>query len=303
MKNNLCSWQNVPRHIYMKGENGQGIFYNTEDCLYFLTLFSVLVRRYSVRTLGFCIMFNHVHALLRFPNKETQITFLTRLTQSFVHGYNVEYGRTGALFLHSYGHAPKETAKTVRSCIAYIGNNPVAGRLTRRAQDYRWNLCAYADSTYPFSASVSMKTAANPLRRAFRYVDTLYRMEQPLSYGAQRVIFNKLSTEGRKSIIDRIVTRYNFLDYSAWERLFGSKSKALYAMEANTGTEYDLPEDWEDYSMYRRMLQIAREYQFLSAGHGVDSLTDNEKLKLWKLISNHLTPKERQIRKFLHLFD
>lgn len=300
MKTKPHSPLNEPVHIYMKGKDGQGLFYSTADCLFFTTLFSVLVRKARIQTLAFCIMFNHVHALLRFPDTESQKAFVTRLVQSFVREYNEEYRRTGPMFLHSYGRARKKTAKQVRSCIAYIGNNPVAGRLCHRAAEYRWNLSAYSRERHPYSASVNLAESRHPVRRAIRFAHVLFRTGRPLTYNAQRQIFHALTGEERKSVLDRILSLYNMLDYASWEHLFGSRDRAFLAMESNTGTEYDLPEDWEDYSKYRDMLRIARA-DVLKDGRYVEDLSPSETSYLARSIKLRLNASDRQVEKFLHL--
>ena len=62
---------------------------------------------------------------------------MDRFTSWFVREYNSFSGRTGKLFKKNYGSAPKSDSKKIRSCINYIGNNPVEKSLCERAQDYR----------------------------------------------------------------------------------------------------------------------------------------------------------------------
>lgn len=299
MKNKGDGWD-VPKHIYMKGKDGQGIFYRTADCVFFITLLSTLVRKMPVQVLGFCLMFNHIHILARFRDGGGQVQFLSALIRSFAIAYNEEYKRTGPLFLHSYGQAPKQTAKKVRSCIAYINNNPVVGKQVAHAADYRWNLCAYRCSNHPYSRAIRLNSTRYPVRKAVAYIDYLYSTGQAVTYGAMRQMISGTTSDERRSLIDRILFQYNCLDYSSWDRLFGSYENALKAMEVNTGTEYDLMEDWEDYSVYRDMLQIARS-SVLTHRRGIDSLTGEEIAYLVFRFQRELHAKEKQIRKFLHL--
>ncbi len=288
----------VPRHIYMKGKEGQGIFYRTEDLLYFLTLFCCLARKYHVTVMGVCPMFNHIHYLARFPDTQTLVPFQSHLAKSFVKEYNGEYGRTGTLFQHPYGQAPKQTTKKVRSCLAYVNNNPVAGKLCVKAQDYRWNLMGYCDRCYPFSKGIKRETASPSVRRALSLVDYAHSHNKPLNYALQRQILATLNQEGRNSMTDYILSQYNCLAYSEWEHLFQTVERAFLAIESNTGSEYDLPEDWEDYSRYREMLRIAQ--PFLMGGKGIDALSTKEKSELALKIGCSVNAPQRQIEKFLH---
>ena len=94
---------------------------------------------------------------------------------------------------------------------------------------------------------------------------------------------------------------HNFLDYIALSQFYqGDIEKAVMAISANSGSEYDMPEDFEDYSAYQLMIKMASDA-------GIDMETCNfEKCSpgmLTQLIEKFTLAgfSLKQIRKFLHL--
>ena len=110
--------------------------------------------------------------------------------------------------------------------------------------DYRWNLMAYFASGHPFSDRIVLNKASQRLRQALRYVDKMREDDKPLDYRIQKMLFKGLNRKESKQLLDHIIAKYNFLDYSTILKYYGSFEKTLLAMDANTGSEHDLKEEW-----------------------------------------------------------
>ena len=203
--------------------------------------------------------------------------------------------------MRPYGYAPKTSAKKIRENISYIFNNPVVGNLTQDVDGYKWNLMAFRATDHPFSEKILLRKASNPLRRSLKLLQYYHGTDSPLTYVCQEKLFTGLDTYEKMQLTDRIISLYNCLDYEAIANMYGgSIDNAIIAINANTGNEYDIPEDKEDYSVYHRMLKIASK-------SGVDLKTcDFEKWpqeKLADMIRKYSRtgfPKT-QICRFLHL--
>lgn len=82
----------------------------------------------------------------------------------------------------SYGLSVKKEDKAIRTARAYVNNNPVEGRMCHRAEEWRWNFIAYADSKHPYSEKIMLSRASAGVRRAIKKVEYFRTAERPLLY-------------------------------------------------------------------------------------------------------------------------
>ena len=288
-------------HVYNNGVDGNIIFYSVRDTILFLTMFYHLAKRYEISTWAFCIMPNHVHSNVSAPSYEQFKSFHRDLFSRFTREYNKEHSRRGHAFILHFGYAPKTSAKRIRDNISYICNNPVVGCLTKTIDGYKWNLMAYRNSDHPFSEPIKLKTASYSLRMSLKKLSYFFDNGLHLTYARQTELFKGLNPNEKAQLTDRIIHMHNCLDYSAIAKMYGGNiNNAIIAINANTGNEYDIPEDNEDYSFYYRMMKMA-------STSGVDLKTCNfepwtyERLYvLIRKFSDAGIPRS-QIRKFLHI--
>lgn len=276
------------------------VFYSIADCLFYITLYSCLSRKYHIRTNAFSLMPNHTHSQQVVVSRQVFIAFNQELLSLFTRGYNIQHGRSGELFQKPFGSAPKIGGKSIKNNLSYINNNGAAGKLSRGVLDYRWNLMAYYDTDYPFSEKIVLNQASKRMRWAMRYVIELHGKNRPLDYRIQAMLFKGLNAKERKQLIDFIVVQYNFLDYSAITKHFGSFERALIAMDANTGSEYDIIEEWEDYSVFRTMTETFSKAGFKMETINFRSMERNSLHRIIRLL-RRVTRDKKIIRQFLHL--
>lgn len=285
-------------HIYLKARNGNVLFYRTEDYIYFLTLLYVLARRYGIDIDALCIMFNHVHLFVRAVSVNVFKAFCRDLQSMFSTGYNKEYHLKGKLMMRS-GYAPKSSHKSILSCLIYIVNNPVAGHLTKVALKYKWNLLAYYQSNCPFSEKLDKSRSRLRMREAARIVDYCYRQGKPLNYPVMQSAFKGLTSKERLTITDYIVSLYNPIDKGSFLKRFGDWETAMLAINSTTGTEHDIKETWEDYSVYLLMLKQCQRHNIKP--QQIHLMEKEEKLHLIRILSAVPNSKPEHIRRFLHI--
>lgn len=288
------------KHVFIKGRFGHGIFYRNADLLVFITMASVVARSMGLTVLAFCPMFNHVHILFKDIDEDSERRFIIRLETAFVREYNKEYSRKGPLFQRPYGRSLKKGAKIILGCVAYICNNPVAGKLCARAMDYRWNLLAYHDSSHPFSDPLAKKSCGNVLRLAFRKVDYFRSSGRILSYGALNSLFKGLSTYEARQLTDYIVSKYNFLSYESLSELYGSIDRMRLAVDSNAGAEFEIEDDFGDHSCYRKMLALVRRFGYDGKRMNFESISPEEYERLFRMIRSGTWAHPTSIKKFLH---
>ncbi len=287
-------------HLYLKAQGGNLLFYRSEDYLFFLTLLYVLAKRYGIRIEALCIMFNHIHIFVKPVRKSVFDAFCRDLQSLFARGYNVEYRRSGPLMMLS-GFAPKITQKSILSCLVYIVNNPVTGKIVRRAQDYKWNLLAYIENYHPFSERLVKRESSSRLRKALGIIDCFHMRGRCLNYAVLRLIFNCLTYEEKRQAMDYIILKYNPLDKNSLLSRFGDYGRAVIAFNASAGAEHDINEQWEDYSVYTKMLRTLLRSGLDHHGFRFGEMDKGDLLNLVQAFSDipHVT--EEHIRRFLHL--
>ena len=293
--------EDIPQHVYVRGTGGGIIFYSLEDCVFYITLYFCLSRKHGITTYAFSLMPNHAHSQQKAGSLKSFTAFNKDLLGIFAQAYNLRHGRHGPLFDKPFGSAPKQTGKLIKSNISYICNNGAEGKLSKGILDYRWNMVAYCKDSNPFSERVSTRHCSRKFLRARKLIKSFRESLTPLGYELQETLYKGLDHGEKMRIIDFILSEYNVLDREGMTLSFGSIGKAILAMEANSGSEHDIMEDWDDYSVYRRMIRCV-------TGEGMDirrvnfeSMGEKELIKLRRRLKKATGASERQLDKFLHM--
>ena len=290
-------------HIYQRTINRFNIFYDLEDYLVYYTIFSVAARQYGVIVLGLCLMFDHIHMLIKTGVRVRMSEFVRQVTCMFVREQNNDVGRKGSLFQARFGSAPKRGLKLLRTAINYLFNNPVEKKLCTRAEEFRWNFLAYAVSSHPFSDPLIIGQASRSLKRAIKEVDLAESEDRHLRYAQLKRLLSKLNERERMQLVDHIISIYNPFDYDEIIKCYGSYEDMLTAINSNTGSEYDIKEERYKFSdmEYVRMIDILHDAAGLKDIRKVTGLAIDEKMRLLELLRNHLSCANLPIAKFLHI--
>lgn len=233
-----------PEHIYQRSFDGGIIFYDVVDFLVFYAILSVYAKKYHITIIGICLMPDHLHILLFVDSKEHLSQFIRDYTSKFSKDYNADCQRKGPVFDPGFGSAMKWGGKKIRTAIAYLYNNPVEKQLTATAIEYRWNLLAYHGNKNPFSKYLAMNRSSLTYRKAAAMVKKLHSEDRLLTYQFLRGTFDALDSEEKNRLTDYIISVYNPIDYERLSGYYGGFDKMLTAINSNTGSEYDLKEDF-----------------------------------------------------------
>lgn len=290
-------------HIYQRTINRFNIFYDLEDYLVYYTIFSIAARQYEVTILGLCLMFDHIHMLIKSDARVRMSEFVRQVTCMFAREQNNEVGRKGSLFQARFGSAPKKGLKLLRTAIAYLFNNPVEKRLCSRAEEYRWNFLAYALSPHPFSDPLILGRASLSLKRAIKEVDLAESEDRHLRYVQLKRLLSKLDEREKMQLVDHIISIYKPFDYEEVIACYGSYEDMLTAINSNTGSEYDIKEDRYRFSdmEYVRMAEILYTTEGIKELRKVTCLEMDQKMRLAELLSRRLSCGNLPIAKFLHI--
>jgi len=140
-----------------------------------------LIRRYSTlyfaEVLGFCLMGNHFHILIKMipehkftdddiqkryeefygddgmfaagwiPSLREKLSslseFVREIKVGFARFYNKRHNRRGYFWGDRFKSVIVENGETLINCLAYIDLNPLRAGLVERPEDYRWNSIGY----------------------------------------------------------------------------------------------------------------------------------------------------------------
>ena len=259
-----------PVHVCQKGVGGQLLFYCLQDRLVYYTVFCTEARKYGIKTLALCLMYNHVHAFIQIKSKEVMSNFNKTVQMIYAREFSKASSIPGQVFLHSFVWAHKSTDKEVRNCLAYIANNPVEKQLVNNVLDYQWNFVRYALSDHPFSPSIKLRNASRRLRRSVARVRTFHQYDRFLSHAMLDELFAGLSTMEQRQLSDFIISQYSAIDHKAAAQYWGGIERMAASYQIVSGSEYDISEEKEDDIPYRNMLREVRrrgykgtEYQYL----------------------------------------
>lgn len=291
------------QHIYQNTVGGVLLFYNDMDRLVYCTAFAVTARKYQAQVLAFSLMYDHTHSSVRLEDPFKLGDFVRDYTSIYAMEFNRDIGRHGPLFQCAYGNAPKVGAKAIRTNVAYIDNNAVEKQLCMKAEEYRWNLIAFLDSTHPFSKKIDRSHASRRLLRSLKRVEAFSKADTFLPYPILRSMFDGLTEEEKEQLTDFILLTYLPLDKEERMSLYGNYENMLMAINSNTGSEYDIKEDFDTcpHTIYRELLQACQHSSFATNTKALLVLPSAEKKRIALALQLKTGASHYQLKKFLGL--
>ncbi len=130
-------------HIFNRGINGEDIFREERNYMYFLDLYVKHVEP-AVETYAYCLLKNHFHLLVKVRGegmgsgenqtfrvsktlkvlKHDPSTAFSNFFNAYAKGFNKAYGRTGSLFEHPFHRVMVTDDAQFTAVVRYIHQNP-----------------------------------------------------------------------------------------------------------------------------------------------------------------------------------
>ena len=205
-------------HVMLRGVNRQQIFEDDDDYRKFIMILhdmtspkDELKRPLPPRCAfyAYCFMPNHVHLLIQEKEEKLSKT-VKQIASRYAMYYNNKYEHFGHLFQDRFKSEPVESYSYFLTLIRYIHQNPVAGRLCQRVEDYDWSSWAeYTNAPNRVSAICAVTTVLGriPLDELREQVHTpLPKAQQVLDFDRYRGI---APTE---AVIDFLKSAYQVKD-------------------------------------------------------------------------------------------
>lgn len=134
---------NQPHHIIQRGNDGQMIFRDVDDCLAFLVWLREASKHFKVAIHAYVLMGNHLH-LLASPSDAAGLGRMMQWVGRFyVPYFNRKYGRAGTLWQGRFKTSVIESEQYFMLCSRYIEMNPVRAGLVSHPSEYRWSSYAH----------------------------------------------------------------------------------------------------------------------------------------------------------------
>lgn len=133
-------------HVYNRGNRKQNIFLSYRDYERFLKKVKEYKDEFKISILGYCLMPNHFHFLLRQGTDASLTSFMLRLGTSYAKYFNIKYREVGSLFQGRFKAKLVEKDEYLLQLSRYIHRNPrklLPPTPGVELDDYRW-------SSYPF---------------------------------------------------------------------------------------------------------------------------------------------------------
>lgn len=291
-------------HCYQRSAAGGLLFYTQRDYLVWFTTVCTVAPRYKVKILSMCPMPDHTHMAIVAQSRKDFYEFMGDSNRRFAKTFNDFTGQRGSVFESTFGSAPKLRPKDIRSCLIYIGNNPVERQLSKQAETYRWTFLAYASSKHPFSSKVVLRNVRWKLRKSVEEVRALHKLGKPLNYLRLHNLYDSLDKAESEQLTDYIISTYNVIDYEAALDYFGGNyDDMVHAMQVSTGSEHDLSETriGKTDTCYNKMTNMILKKYGLEDIHEILSWPAAKKEELFWFLRMNTNYMARQICKFLHL--
>ena len=128
----------LPHHVVQRGNRRQDVFFCTEDREFYLELLRRYSEIYSVSTLAYCLMTNHVHFIL-VPSDITGLKRLLGVVNSqYALRINKRYRWQGHLWQERFFSCPLGDGY-LRAAVRYVELNPVRAKMVQLPQHYSWS--------------------------------------------------------------------------------------------------------------------------------------------------------------------
>ena len=127
-----------PHHITQRGNRRQQTFFNDGDYQTYIELMSHWCRKYAVEIWGYCLMPNHIHAVV-IPSDESGLaTHFRALHSGYAKYINASRGWKGHLWQERFFSAVMDETHTL-CALRYVEMNPVRAGLCDRPEEWRWS--------------------------------------------------------------------------------------------------------------------------------------------------------------------
>ncbi len=131
----------LPHHITQRGNGRQQIFFDDADYITFRDLLAASFKEARVSCWAYCLMPNHIHAILVPKNQDGLRAALAPVHRRYAGLINARRKKTGHFWQGRYGAAVMDESH-LAAAFHYIMRNPVEADLCNTPAKYKWSSAA-----------------------------------------------------------------------------------------------------------------------------------------------------------------
>jgi putative transposase len=128
----------IPHHVTQRGNGRQETFFEPADYALYIDLFAQSAERAGCEVWAYCLMPNHVHAIIVPRDEDGLRATFGDLHRRYTGYINARARRTGHLWQGRFGSVAMDEAHLYHA-LRYVSLNPVRARLVKRAEQWRWS--------------------------------------------------------------------------------------------------------------------------------------------------------------------
>lgn len=126
-------------HAINRGNNRADVFADDSDYLAFIEAIARTKERYPFQLLGYCLMTNHFHLLLRPGNEQSISRILQSLTVAHTSRHHKRRQTSGHVWQGRFKSPAVQDDGHLLAVLRYIEANPLRAKLVADLGDYRWS--------------------------------------------------------------------------------------------------------------------------------------------------------------------
>lgn len=133
-------------HVYNRGNNGENLFHEERNYLYFLNLMKKYLHPIA-EIYAYCLMKNHFHIILKIKEREEMKNVMedklhlpfSNFFNSYAKAINKAYGRTGSLFQEHLKRNRIDSNEYLIQSILYVHFNPEFHKVCTAFESYNYS--------------------------------------------------------------------------------------------------------------------------------------------------------------------
>ncbi|MDQ0257201.1 REP element-mobilizing transposase RayT [Evansella vedderi] len=130
-------------HILNRGIRKESLFYEPQDCQFFLNLVERTHSKYPFQLTSFCLMNNHYHLQISSNGTEISKIIMYDINKLYARYFNNKYNYRGPVFEGRFTSKPVKDKRGILHLSKYIHFNPVEAKIVKNPEIYLWSSMMY----------------------------------------------------------------------------------------------------------------------------------------------------------------
>lgn len=128
-------------HIICRGNNHTILFRDDNDYCEMISRISRFKQEWPFHIYHYCLMPTHIHLLVETEQLSDLSKAYLQIQLSYFHHFKRKYNYSGHLWQSRFRSLPIISEDYLFRCARYIELNPVAAKLVKFPEEFRWNSC------------------------------------------------------------------------------------------------------------------------------------------------------------------